>query len=52
MKSNDANDGSREMLVTPSRAKWEKPELFRIDVSDAEAGPNPIAPEGAFAQGS
>lgn len=30
---------------------WEQPRLQRLDAGSAEAGANPIAPEGAFASG-
>lgn len=36
----------------PPKRTWVRPELARIRAADAEAGANPISPEGAFATGS
>ena len=36
----------------PAKQPWATPRLTVLDADAAEAGPNPIAPEGAFAQGS
>ncbi|MGZ9098242.1 MAG: hypothetical protein ACXW3O_00935 [Brevundimonas sp.] len=44
--------GSTVSPLQSERAAWETPQLARIDLGDAEAGPNPVAPEGAFAFGS
>lgn len=36
----------------PGLRPWLKPELRVMRAGSAEAGPNPVAPEGAFAFGS
>lgn len=36
----------------PQRNDWVTPEVRRMRAGDAEAGANPIRPEGIFAQGS
>lgn len=38
--------------TTVNRRPWIAPELRTMRAGSAEAGPNPIAPEGAFAIGS
>lgn len=35
-----------------AKRAWTEPKLTTMRASDAEAGANPINPEGAFAQGS
>lgn len=35
-----------------SRRTWTAPALRRMEAGAAEAGANPVNPEGAFAQGS
>lgn len=38
--------------VDTTRRPWIAPELRTMRAGSAEAGPNPVAPEGAFALGS
>lgn len=43
------------LSASPGQAErrvWIAPKITCVRAGDAEAGPNPVRPEGAFAQGS
>ena len=46
------NEIATQDIQAPRAQAWATPRLSRLEASDAEAGANPINPEGAFATGS
>lgn len=41
-----------EHTTATDRKPWIAPQVQKMRAEDAEAGPNPLSPEGAFAFGS